>query len=376
MTAPPNAPNATAAADLGSAALARLVPVLCEDAMYALAAGGGDPSGALEGCGKRRAEAYAAIVQGVAVPRMIDQLDVWQIHMARTMAPIAPPVWLPMMDVVREKVTLEIGARGLRSLFSSKPSEKDVARVKRYGTIATRFLRAVFAADGPLDAEETTAINSVIASLGLPEADAQALYAEAPVAAETLEVLGEMEPAVSRALIRGAWLGAAWDAIDPREEHVIRVMAHKLGVVIDEIEAARAEAQQRVDARRQIGLAAVDGIRFVLSDRAPGLGVQLAALAGTLMLPRRYRDEGLAHIGHGTPVTLGRRHATLSSDERVVVLGVAWAAALAEDPTVGRRALLGARWERFAADIGDDGGRGAVDHFVSDTLVGIARGMR
>lgn len=363
-------------ADLASAALARLVPVLCEDAIYALAAGGGDPAGALEGCGKRRADAYAAVIQGAAVPRMIDHLDVWQIHMARAMAPVAPPTWLPMMDVVREKVTLEIGARGLRSLFSSKPSEKDVARVKRFGALATRVLRAVFASDGALDAEETTAVNSVIASLGLPDADAQALYAEPPMTAETIDVAGEPEPAVTRALVRGAWLAAAWDAIDPREEHVIRVLAHKLGVVVDALEAARAEAQQRVDGRRLVGLAAIDGIRFVLSDRAPGIGVQLAALAGTLMLPRRYREEGLAQIGHGAPVTLAKRYAGLASDERAAVLGIAWAAALAEDPSVGRRALLAARWERFAADLGDDTGRGLVDVFVADALGAIARGMR
>ena len=55
------------------------------------------------------------------------------------------------MEVVREKVTLEIGARGLRSLFSSKPSDKEVARVKRYGSLAVRVLRAVLAADGELD---------------------------------------------------------------------------------------------------------------------------------------------------------------------------------------------------------------------------------
>ena len=36
----------------------------------------------------------------------------------------------------------------------------------------------------------------------------------------------------------------------------------------------------------------------------PGLGVQLAALAGTIMLPRRWRDEALAPVGQGTPVTL------------------------------------------------------------------------
>ncbi len=374
MTAPPVVSVATP--DLASEALARLVPVLCEDAIYALAAGGGDPSGALEGCGKRRAESYAAVVQGMAIPRMGVDFETWQIHLARTMAPVAPPVWLPMMDVVREKVTLEIGARGLRSLFSSKPSEKDVARVKRYGALATRLLRAVFASDGALDREETTAISSVIASLGLPDADAQPLYVEPPRTAEAIEVIGEVEPALARALLRGAWLAAAWDAIDPREEQVIRVMAHKLGVVVDEVEATRAEAQARIDARKQVGLAAIDGIRFVLSDRAPGLGVQLAALAGTLMLPRRYREEGLAQIGHGTPVTLGRRYATLSSDDRSAVLGIAWAAALAEDPSLGRRALLGARWERFAADIGDESGRGVVDAFIAEVLAGIARGMR
>ncbi len=372
MTATPSAP----APDLASEALGRLVPVLCEDAIYALAAGGGDPAGALEGCGKRRAETYAAVVQGMAIPRMGADFETWQVHLARTMAPIAPPVWLPMMDVVREKVTLEIGARGLRSLFSSKPSEKDVARVKRYGTLASRLLRAVFASDGALDREETTVLNSVIASFGLPDADAQPLYVEQPVAAEALEVLGEVEPAVARALLRGAWLAAASDAIDPREEHVIRVMAHKLGVVIDEVEAMRAEALLRIDARKLVGLAAIDGIRFVLSDRAPGLGVQLAALAGTLMLPKRYREEGLAQIGHGTPVTLGRRYAALSSEDRVAVLGIAWAAALAEDPPLGRRALLGARWERFAADIDHEGGRGAVDGFLGEVLAGIARGMR
>jgi len=372
MAAPPNAPQA----ELGQQALERLVPVLCEDAIYALAAGGGDPEGALEGCAKRRADAYGAVAQGIAIPRMSDQMDLWQVHLARIMAPIAPPVWLPMMEVVREKVTLEIGARGLRSLFSSKPSEKDVARVRRFGTIAVRVLRAIFAADGPLDREETMAVNCVVAALGLPDADTQALYAEPPMQAEAIDVTGEPEKDVYRALVRGAWLAAAWDAIDPREDHVMRVLAHKLGVVVDELEAARAEAQQRIDARRLVGLAAIDGIRFVLSDRAPGIGVQLAASTGTLMLPRRYRDEGLAPIGHGAPVTLGKRYASLASDERVAALGIAWAAALIEDPTTSRRALLGARWERFAADVGDDRGRGLVENFVGEVLASVARGMR
>ena len=101
---------------------------------------------------QRRGHAYTAAVQGQPHTRMTTHFDAWVVEMARALAPIAPPVWVPMMEVVREKVTLEIGARGLRSLFSSKPSEKEVARVKRYGSLAVRVLRAVLSSDGPLDA--------------------------------------------------------------------------------------------------------------------------------------------------------------------------------------------------------------------------------
>ena len=47
-----------------------------------------------------------------------------------------------MSEVLAEKVTLEVGARGLRSLFSSKPSDKDVQRVKRLGSLALPWVLA------------------------------------------------------------------------------------------------------------------------------------------------------------------------------------------------------------------------------------------
>jgi hypothetical protein len=128
--------------DLATAALDRLVGVLAEDAIYVLASGTHDVKEALEGLLQRRGYAYTAAVQGQPCSRMTTQFEAWIVEMARAMAAVAPPVWVPMMDVVREKVTLEAGARGLRSLFSSKPSDKEVARVKRYGTLAVRTLRA------------------------------------------------------------------------------------------------------------------------------------------------------------------------------------------------------------------------------------------
>jgi hypothetical protein len=361
--------------DGAKAALGSLVGVLGEDAIFVLASGRRDPKDDLEGLLHRRSAAYAAAIQGRPHTRMTAHFDAWMVDMTRAMAAVSPPVWVPMMEVVREKVSLEMGARGLRSLFSSKPSDKDVARIRRYGALAVRTLRMVFAADGPLDREEETTIAAVVGALGLPDEDANALSAESPTAPESLDVYGEIDHAVARAIVRGAWLAAALDAVDPREEQVIRLVAHKLGVSSEETEEARGDALQRVDARRKAGMATIDAIRYLLADRSPGLGVQLAVLAGTLLLPRRWRGEALAPVALGAPAVLAKRHAGLVPHERLTVLGVAWAAALVDDPSVGRRALLRARWERVAQDLGEDdpSPRLLVERWVDEALVGLAR---
>jgi tellurite resistance protein len=373
-------PSALAGHDsaLASAALGGLASLLGEDAIFVLASGARDAKDALDGLLQRRGYAYAAALQGQPHARMTAGFDAWYIEMIRALAPVSPPAWAPMMGVVREKVTLETGARGLRSLFSNKPSDKDVARVKRYGSLAVRTLRAVLVADGPLDGEERRTIDAFIAALGLPDADAGALRSETPIAVDALDVYGELDHAIVRAIVRGAWLAAVSDGIDPREETVIHVVARKMGATAEDIERARSDAQQFVDWRRKAGIAAVDGVRYVLSDRTPGLGVQLAALTGTLMLPRRWRDEALAPVGQGTPVALAKRHVGLEADDRRSVLGVVWAAALAEDPTLGRRALLRARWERFADDLGEDDAhpRELVEHWLSEALAGVARTLQ
>jgi len=348
--------------------LGRLVGTLAEDAMFGLSCGGG--SDVLDGLGKRRGEAYSAVLAGHRLNTMTSEFDNWIVELTRAVAPIFPPAWMPMAEVIREKVTLEAGARGIRSLFSSKPSDKDVQRVKRLGTLAVRVLRAVFVADGTLDHEEQRTIAGLVASLGLPDADAQPLFAEAPLPVEQLDVYGDIEPAVAKALLRGAWLASAWDQIDPREEHVVRVLANKLAIAAMDLEVLRNEAVQRVDTRRTAGLAAVDAVRFVLSDRMPGHGVTLAAKAGQLMVPRRYREEALAQVGAGAKVTLAKRYPNLGSEDKSTVLGMAWAAAMYEDPSMARRALLRARHDRVAADLGEDGNkaRHGVEDWISEVL--------
>jgi len=145
--------------DPAQAALSKLVAMTCEEAIFGLSAALGNAHDALEDLVKRRKETHQAALAGqVHVPRMIDSFDGWVVEMSRAIAPICPPSWMPMSEVLAEKVTLEVGARGIRSLFSSKPSDKDVQRVKRLGTLAVRVLRAVFTADGALDSEETRTI--------------------------------------------------------------------------------------------------------------------------------------------------------------------------------------------------------------------------
>lgn len=366
------------AREAATADVERLLTVAAGDALFVIASGTTEAKEELDGLAQRRAEAYAATLHGQPIASPTEQFDSWFVEIVRAMAAIAPPTSIPMMHVIREKVTLEVGARGLRSLFSSKPSDKDVARVRRIGSLVVRSLRAVFAADGPIDAEEQLTLRAVVSALGLPEDASQALSSEPVLSPETLDVYGDIDHGISNAIVRGMWWAAAADGIDPREEHALTVIAKKIGVTESELEEARREAHERLETRSKVGAAAVDGVRFVLADRCPGLGVRLPALVGTLIIPRRWRDEALRAIGQGAPLTLARRHAGLSARDKFTVLSVTWASVLMDNPTVARKALLRARWEQFAADLGADdyASKELVDRWVADVLAHAARAFQ
>lgn len=371
----PEAAGPVTGPDPKTAALARLICTASEDAIFALGSGGG--TGSLEGLAKRRGDAYQAVIAGHRLNTMSGELDHWLVEMTRAIVPIHAPSFMPMGEVLKQNVTLEAGARGLRSFFSSKPSEKDFLRVKRLGTLVTRVLRAVYAADGPIDPEEQRTLAALVASLGLPDEDAKPLYAEAPIPPEQLDVYGDVEKDIAKALLRGAWLASAWDTIDPREEHIIRVVANKLSYPAMDNELLRNEMVRLMDTRREVGAAAVDAIRFILSDRMPGHGVTLAAKTGMFMIPKRYREEVLAQVGHGAKVTLAQRYKSISSDDKEAVLGIAWAASLYEDPSIARRALLRARHDRLAHDLGEDGAklRQEIDEWLAAVLAPAAASM-
>ena len=124
-------------------ALDRLVRAVTEEAIFVLAGGARDAKDAIGAVIKRRADVHSAAMAGHAIANMTGSFDAWTLELARASAGVSPPDFVPMADVLEEKVTLEAGARGIRSLFSSKPSEKDAARVRRLGTITVQALRAV-----------------------------------------------------------------------------------------------------------------------------------------------------------------------------------------------------------------------------------------
>jgi hypothetical protein len=357
--------------------LSRLVATLAEDTIFVLSGDEGAVSSPpFEALARRREAAYRGVAfgDGADRPTMLAHFDSWVAEMARAMAPIAPPDWLPMGQVVRAHVTLEAGARGLRSLFSDKPGEKETLRVTRLGTLATRLLRQVLAAEGDVEPGDARLIAAFVASLGLPEDEATKLRSEAVVPGLHLDIYGELEPKVAHALLEGAWLAAAADGLHPREEAVIREFASRAGLPLDAVEAARSEAIARVEAKRLVGLATVDYARAMLRDRVPGVGDVLPYRMGTLLLPHRYRDEGLATIDHAAPVMLAKRYGKLTRDERTRVLGMTWAAALHDDPSMSRQALLRSRFDHLAQDLESDGreARILVTGWMTEVLAAMA----
>ncbi len=356
------------------AAFSRTLSTLAEDAIFACSAGF-DTAEALVGMGKRRQEAYLATFKGAGVARIGDAQEAWVMEMTRALAPISAPMWMPMGDVLRERITLEAGARGLRSLFSSKPSEKDVARVVRLGSFAARVLRTMFAADGKLDTEEVHLVATFIASLGLPDSVATPLHGEGVRAPENLEDPGDVEASVARAIVRGAWHAAAWSAPHPESERIARWVAAKLGVSVDTAEELRSQADLRVTAQRTVGVAIVESMRYVLSDQSPT--PDLAKLVSEFLVPRRYRDEATTVLARETPILAAKRYATLPVESRNAILATCWAAALREDPTMSRKTVLRWRYERLATEIGDDGKepRRRVEDFVDDSMASLARSL-
>ncbi len=343
---------------------------LCEDALFGvLAEGALDPDN-LRALAKRRSPSRMS----GAGPTLLTW-EPWVVAMTHASATIAPPRFLPMASAIEEGLTLEGGARGVRALFTKKPSEKDTARVRGVGGFAVRVLGAVHLATGVFDESARLERAMFVASLGLSEADQLGLLSQTPTLAEAIDYTGPIDSRMAKHIIKGAFYSALVDGLDPREEGAIDTIAKKLFLQPDDINTLRNEARAEVDGQRALGAAGVDAIRYVVSD-VPVIRDAFANVVALLGLPAIYRTEVVTALQVGGQVNLGNKH-RVDRKEREAALGLAWLAALATDPTYTRRTELALRHDLVAADLGGvDAGpltRAVVEQYVEAEILPIAR---
>lgn len=347
--------------------LANYLRAVSDDALFVLASSQRVDRDVLVDMATRRGPHYATLVQGGAPDSA--EWGTWMVNMCVALAPVAPPLWLPMHEMI-DSLTLETGARGMRSLFTSKPSDKQVERTRMLGAFAVRSLTSVLGAASELDEDDVLLRRCVVSALGLPEGDAAVLCQEAPSKPDKIEVPPDLEPKLAKSVAIGIWRAAFRDGLDPHEDQVGMALCQRMGLSPEDTEASRRQAQAEVDARKTLGAAAVDAVRYVLSDDVE-MGMRLARVVAYLSLPPVHRSEPLAAIEHGGPIVLARRHA-LDKKQREICLSMVWLSALGTNPDQTRTAELSVRHDRVSSDLGSKGEgpatRAAMTGFVHDQL--------
>jgi hypothetical protein len=353
--------------------LSGVLSLLCEDAFFTITGAARFDVEMLRAVASKRAPALVGAARGAPSPGL-DAWEPWILALCTVLAPIAPPRWVPLADAVEGGLSLVYGARGVRSLFTSKPSDKEVARVRSLGGLGVRVITSVLGATGSLHVEATLLRRALIASLGLPDHDRADLEAEGPVEAELLDIYGDLDAKLARSVVRAGFYAARLDGTDPREEQAVIAVARKLGLTTEEVNTAREEARAFIDSGKDFGEACVDAIRWLLEADVPESD-RFALAAARLVLSPIQRLDAMTAIDVGSPVILSRRH-RIDRKQREAALALAWLAAVHGDPTYLRRAELTGRHDRLAADFGEeaDGAavRGALDRWVELELLATA----
>lgn len=354
--------------------LAAALSLICEDAFFTVAGAARFEVEALRALSARRVHAIVSTARGAKAPGL-DDWEPWVLALSSALAPIAPPRWIPVADAVREGLSLEHGARGIRSLFSSKPSDKDILRVRLLGALAVRCVTSVLGATGALNEDARLARDALLSSLGLSEETRREIAAELPAPAESLDLAVEMDQKLARSIVRGCFYAARMDGTDPREEQAVLTIARKLGLGTEAVVEAREEARALSDAGKVFGEAAVDGVRWLL-EGDPEEGRRFGMAAVRLSLSAIQRHDAVTSINLGNPVLLGKRH-KLDRKQRDAVLALSWLAAVHANPTYIRRATLVGRHDKLAEDLGDEESgeavRAQLDRHIEQELSALTR---
>ncbi len=306
--------------------ISRVFALAARDLVVALAAGESFAT-FLDPFARRRAAVY---VPGTAAPTE----EAYWPGIAAALAGVAPPEGMPMAGLIAAGATLERGARGLRGLFTSTPSDKDRKKVARVAALAARVMEIVAGADNTLTDDERRGIAMAMASFGLSPDELTAARPGGRMTPAQLEIFGELEPRVRRELVRGAWQLCLRGPLHPAQEEAVRAVAAKLDIG-DQATPLRAEVEAAIARQGDTAALAVELARAAGSALAEDtLRPAMEHLIRAAAPPARaaaLRAQGTARgTAKGAP-HLDALHA-LERGRRVQAVAMAWATVVGTDP--------------------------------------------
>jgi hypothetical protein len=311
--------------------LLRLHALLVRDAITAVAARDDVTDSMLESFAKRRAPLYAR-------PDLAPDGPAYWPGIAAALAPIGPPVWMPMEAVVLGGNTLEGGARGLRGLFTREPSEKERKRVLRIATLAARILHIVASADETMRTDELHLIEMAMNSFGLGPEERGKLRQELQPSFESLEVPPDLDARSRRDLLRGAWQLAFVESLDPAKDVMVRGIAGHLQVSA-EYDHVRTEVQAEQKKQSEMAQVAIELARTAAQRLAPEKIRPWLDHVIDAAVPSIRRAELRALANGTTPPTVDTLP-RLDSDRRRQAMALASMVLLGHDPSVSIATML------------------------------------
>ncbi len=355
--------------------LHRAARAMCDDAALVVSATSRFEVGELSAVARRRDTPTAAALK--QANEADEPVDARLPSLFAALAPVFPAPLLPLSEAIHDGLHLEPKARGLRSLFTSKPSEKEIARVRQLGELAVKALLAVKAASsgGPPD-EARLLVALTLAAMGYQAEERDQLLHAPPTSPEDLAITGDTDRSFSRRLVEGCCLLAASDGIDPGEHDAIRAIGRKAGLPTDEVESLRAAALAVTDQARATGTMLVDAARWMLGGSPRSEADPLSRAIAQVALPSLHRGPALQAIDVAQAVTLAGRYLP-GRRERRAALALGWLVVLRRDPRVTERALAVVRHDALATDLGslDDGlsVRQTIDEWLERELGALAQ---
>ncbi|MBL8602543.1 MAG: hypothetical protein JNK72_11530 [Myxococcales bacterium] len=306
----------------GETSSARTFHLASRDLVVAIAAREDFPT-FLDAFAKQRGALYAA------PSAEIDEASYWP-GVARSLASIAPPETMPMSGLIASGITLEGGARGLRSLFTSKVSKSEHKRVINVASLAARVMEVVAGADDALSDDERRGIAMAMASFGLNDEELEQVKAPSKLKPEQLEIFGELDAKVRRELLRGAWQLCLRGTPTAAELEVVAAVGVKLEIAAesDTLKLAVTELLTRAGqtAALAVELARAAGADLEASLRTAALERLIQAVA-----PPSRAVELRARVDEGRQASFDNLGLTTRA-QRLQAVALAWATLAGTDP--------------------------------------------